>query len=117
MIEKSFVELWRAYPLKKGKQAALRALEKKMKGKSMEAAKALLETIWSGLKAYLDEHGAKSQLKAQGADIWVPELPHLSTWINQCRWEDEHQLPQSILQGATRKQGLDLSAIEARWNQ
>ena len=70
----------------------------------------------SALAAHINEHRAKCDLKEQRADIWVPELPYLSSWLNQARWHDHYQTPEEILITATRKkQTLDLSAIESQW--
>lgn len=115
-IEPVFDEMWKQYPVKKGKQMASKAFKKIFDTKGAIPHNERLESVWMGFKAHLAEHQTKQQLKAQGADIWVPELPHLSTWLNQCRWEDGYQKPEDILRKATRKSsGLDLSAIESQW--
>ena len=48
----------------------------------------------------------KKQLKEQGADIFVAELPYLSTWLHNKRWEDDYQNPTEILNSAQRKRGI-----------
>lgn len=109
-IETIFEQLWEGYPLKKAKQKALEAFKKVLDGKAAEEAKELLGAIYRGFKAHLEEHNAKQQLKQQGAEIWIPELPHLSTWLNQRRWEDGYQSAADLLATATKKPGiLDLN--------
>lgn len=101
-----FNKLWEMYPLKKAKQKALEAFIKLLKGKSKEEAEKLAKTIWGGLRACIEEHQAKTQLQEQGGDVWVPNLPHLSTWLNQARWGDDYQQPSDILASTKHKKGL-----------
>jgi len=105
-IEETFSQFWAIYPLKKAKQAALQAFLKLIKGKARGEVVNLASAIWLGLNAHVAEHDAKKQIKDQDADIWIPELPHFSTWLNQKRWEDEYQTPERVLAGATRKKGI-----------
>lgn len=101
-----FEQLWQAYPHKKAKQKALEAFEHALAGKDEAETKKLLEAICRGFKAHLDEHNAKQQLKRQGADVWIPQLPHLSTWLNQSRWDDGYALPADLLANAQHKGGI-----------
>ena len=111
-IKLIFDKLWDAYPLKKAKAKALEALSKLLKGKARAEAEVLAKAIWDGLMAHLDEHHAKKDLESQGAKIWVPELPHLSTWINQNRWEDGYTTPEQILAAAKPKSSiLDINTV------
>lgn len=105
-VEETFNQFWAIYPLKKAKQAALQAFLKLIKGKTRGEVVNLANAIWLGLNAHVSEHDAKKQIKDQDADIWVPELPHFSTWLNQKRWEDEYKTPEQVLAGATRKKGI-----------
>lgn len=115
-VQGIFDRLWEKYPLKKSKQKALEALLRILKGRSRDAAENLAIHIWSGLEACVHEFNAKTQLKDQGADIFVPSLPHLVTWLNQARWEDQHQSADELLQGAkSKRSGINLGAIEASW--
>ena len=116
LVGEAFDKAWQAYPLKKAKQSAHKAFLKAFDGKAAKERLALLATIVSALAAHINEHRAKCDLKAQGGDIWVSELPHFATWITQRRWEDEYQTPEDILKKTSRKkQTLDLSAIESQW--
>lgn len=111
-----FEQMWNAYPLKKGKQTAYKAFLKAIHAKAPKDRERFIKEICGGLKAHIDEHRAGMVLKKQGADIWVPQLPHLSTWLNKGRWEDGYQSPEDILKAATRKNGsLNLEAIESQW--
>lgn len=105
-IEETFSQFWAIYPLKKAKQAALQAFLKLIRGKPRGEVVNLANAIWLGLNAHVSEHDAKKQIKDQDADIWIPELPHFSTWLNQKRWEDEYKTPEQVLAGATRKKGI-----------
>jgi hypothetical protein len=116
-IELIFQKMWEAYPHKKARAKALEALIKILDGKPRDEGESLAKTICHGLMAHIGEHRAKQDLKKQGANIWIPELPYLSTWLNGRRWEDEYQSPESILLTAERKKpGLDLEAFEAQWH-
>lgn len=105
-IEETFNQFWAIYPLKKAKQAAIQAFLKLIKGKTRGEVVNLANAIWLGLNAHVSEHDAKKQIKDQDADIWIAELPHFSTWLNQKRWEDEYKTPEQVLAGATRKKGI-----------
>lgn len=72
-----FENLWKIYPVKKGKAAAKKAYQKAVKdGVSDEA-------ILNGIKAY------KREIKSKG--ISPGYIAHGSTWFNQRRWEDEYR--------------------------
>lgn len=78
-----FEEFWKAYPVRKGKAAA-------MKSWATHVPAGTLPTILAAIKAQAQE---KAALTAAGK--FVPEWPHPKTWLNQKRWEDE------ITQGGT----------------
>jgi hypothetical protein len=105
-LQTIFDTFWHHYPLKKAKQTAFKAFSKQMKGKAAGEAKKLAEAIWEGLKACVAEHETKTSLASQGADVWVPNLPHLATWINNGRWEDGYESPEQILSKVTPRKGL-----------
>lgn len=102
-LDEVFEVMWKNYPLKKGKQTAATAFKKIFNTTPPQEAEKLIESIKSGFVAHITEHRTKSELKKQGADIWVPELPHLSTWLNNRRWEDEHQNPAEILHSSEKE--------------
>lgn len=117
-IQEIFNKLWPLYPLKVAKQAALKAFTKIFKGKPMKEAEELANAILLGLTAYITERETKESLQKQGAKIWVAELPHLSTWLNNKRWDDEYQTPEQLLKDAKPKfGGLNLDAFRASLNQ
>src|SRR3990167_4477402 len=69
-------QFWREYPLKVGKDAAIRALQKaRKKGIAWQA-------IIDGVQRY------KIWLRGPG---WRPDAAHPSTWLNAGRWADELQ--------------------------
>lgn len=76
IIEQTFEKLWSAYPVKKGKGAAKTSFEK-------AANKLSLETLAAKLDAYI--------ISVQGRDKRY--IPHLTTWLNQGRWDDEIDAP------------------------
>lgn len=72
-----FDRFWKAYPLKKAKQAALKAWKK------INPDKQLAETIISAVE------------KQKRWEDWIRDngqyIPHPATWLNQGRWEDEER--------------------------
>lgn len=69
-----FDQFWRLYPVKKGKQAAQRAWKNKKTG-----ADFILKDI---------------QTRVRNDRQWIEGfIPHASTYLNGCRWEDEIQAP------------------------
>lgn len=69
----SFDMFWKAYPNKKGKKVAFKAWTK-------AKDKPDIETI---IKAIEAQKGLQ-QWKKDGGEF----IPHPTTWINQCRWDD-----------------------------
>ena len=73
-LPKGFEEFWKAYPNKKGKQAAARSYGYAIK-------KTTIEIMLSAIEK-----------QKRGAD-WLKEggqyIPHPTTWLNQGRWDDE----------------------------
>lgn len=112
-----FDRLWGVYPLKKAKQKAKEALFRIFKGEARAEIEKLTMKLWEGLNACITEHMVKTELKDQGGDVWVPNLPHLTTWLNQRRWEDNYQTVEEILKTTQLKgQGLNLNKYEAQWS-
>lgn len=74
---KGFEEFWKAYPLKMGKQAAIKSWEK------IKPDTALIEKI---IQAVEDAKLSKQWQKDNGQYI-----PHPTTWLNQGRWDDEYE--------------------------
>ena len=72
-----FDRFWKAYPLKKAKQAALKAWKK------INPDKQLAETIIAAVE------------KQKRWEDWTRDngqyIPHPATWLNQGRWEDEER--------------------------
>lgn len=116
-FEKLFEQIWERYPLKKGKQMAYKAFCKALEGKRRHEVENSVTEVLEGLVAHVNEYEAKHQLKRQGADIWIPQLPHLSTWLNQGRWTDDYQTPSEILEGATRKPANAATSFRERIKQ
>ena len=76
-----FVQFWRAYPRKVAKPVAMKAFAKALQGGTS------LVTIL----AALDRHKRSPQ--------WIKDngqfIPHPATWLNQERWNDVVEMPQS----------------------
>lgn len=118
-LEQLFAAMWKAYPHKKGKQEAYKALVSKAKAYRGGKGESFVETIKRSFSAYLAERDAQHQLEKQGADIFISQWPLLSTWINKERWMDEFESPEEVLRGSKRKKtvGVDLAAREERLRQ
>lgn len=90
-----FADFWNAYPHKVGKRDALKAFER-------AAARAPLETIFAGLRAYV----AKTDDRP-----WC----NPSTWLNQDRWEDAPaEPPRQQARGSPPREKTMTEAIDER---
>lgn len=76
IIEQTFEDLWKRYPVKKGKGAALISFGK-------ACAKHDMQFLSDRLGAYISS--------VEGRD--KKYIPHLATWLNQGRWDDELDTP------------------------
>lgn len=71
----SFAEFWQAYPRKTAKTMAMKAWKK------LKPDAAVLAKMLEALQA----QKTSPQWTKDGGQY----IPHASTWLNQCRWEDE----------------------------
>jgi len=111
-VQSIFDKMWDVYPLKKGKQQALRWMMGALGGKRREVAEKFAVEIYTGLMACVNEHAAQQEIKKQGADIWIASLPYLSTWLNNGRWRDGYSSPEQILAAARPRGGiLDIDTV------
>lgn len=78
VVEMSFEEWWKLYPLKKAKPAALRAYRTASKDVGPVV-------LLDGVKRYAAERAGQDAMFTA----------HASTWLNQRRWEDEPSTPAS----------------------
>ena len=79
-----FASFYESYPVRKGKQPALKAWSKLNPGEDLK------RTILEAIKL---QERQKSELKERNQ--FCPEWPYPATWLNQHRWEDEVQAEQS----------------------
>lgn len=93
-----FDRFWKAYPLKKAKQAALKAWKK------INPDKQFAETIISAVE------------KQKRWEDWIRDngqyIPNPATWLNQGRWEDEERRKAKPDDGP--EQAVDGDAIRRR---
>lgn len=93
-----FDRFWKAYPLKKAKQAALKAWKK------INPDKQFAETIISAVE------------KQKRWEDWIRDngqyIPNPATWLNQGRWEDEERRKAKPDDGS--EQTVDGDAIRRR---
>lgn len=78
VVEDRFDRIWSAYPRKVGKQAARKAWEKVNPHPD-------LDTVLRAI--------AQQCLCTQWTKDGGQFIPHLATWLNQHRWEDEPMIP------------------------
>ena len=87
----SFEVFWAAYPRKDGRKAAIRAWDK------LKPDKALCRTMYAALK------------RQRGCEQWIRDggqyIPHLSTWLNGRKWEDQGVDPSLLGQPRTSSGG------------
>lgn len=94
-----FDRFWSAYPRKIGKGAARKSYERALK-------KVSHEIIMHGLSQQLPDMQSKEK----------QFIPHASTWLNQERWEDEPEEPNSMAGGggSNSNAGADQVDVAAR---
>lgn len=91
-----FEEFWKAYPKKVGKDAALKAFEKRKPTRELLDSMLAAIAVQRTLKKWIDDDGQY--------------IPHPSTWLNEGRWQDE------VTGGPASQQPVDpdsRSAVEA----
>ncbi len=92
-----FEGFWRMYPLKKSKQAAIRAWD------SLHPDDRLLAVMGLALQRQLASSEWQRKLREEGGQ----GIPYPATWINGRRWEDEDQPDRAALPAPAREGGLD----------
>lgn len=85
------------YPLKKSKQAAIRAWD------SLHPDDRLLAVMGLALQRQLASPEWQRKLREEGGQ----GIPYPATWINGRRWEDEDQPDRAALPAPAREGGLD----------
>lgn len=87
-----FERLWDYYPLKKGKQKAYQTFLRLVEGKTTEEIEKLSKDIWGGIVGMTQEHRWMHEFRAaENPKLFVPDLPHGSTFFNQRRWLDVYE--------------------------
>ena len=87
-----FEKLWDYYPVKKGKQRAYLLFLKLTHGKTLDEVENLSKEIWGGLTAMLQEHRWMKEFKQEECGkLFIPNLPHGSTFFAQKRWLDTYE--------------------------
>lgn len=105
-IAEIFARMWKQYPHKIARLAALKAFTKIFKGKTRGDAENLSNQVWRGLSAYIENINVKAQLKEQGGDIFVPCFAHLSSWLNGKRWDDVYETAEELCSKTPVKGGI-----------
>lgn len=97
VISDNFHEIWAMYPRKAGKGAARKAYERAVK-------KICPNTLHQKLEAFTQA------LSASGTEERY--IPHLSTWLNQERWDDELPKQRSGVDQGFRDMVNDLARVK-----
>lgn len=92
-----FEGFWRMYPLKKSKQAAIRAWD------SLRPDDKLLAVMGQALRRQLAGPEWQRKIREDGGQ----GIPYPATWLNGRRWEDEAQPDCGALPAPAREGGLD----------
>lgn len=92
-----FEGFWRMYPLKKSKQAAIRAWD------LLRPDDRLLAVMGRALQRQLASPEWQRKLREEGGQ----GIPYPATWINGRRWEDEAQPDRAALSAPPGEGGLD----------
>lgn len=92
-----FEGFWRMYPLKKSKQAAIRAWD------SLHPDDRLLAVMGRALQRQLASPEWQRKIREEGGQ----GIPYPATWINGRRWEDEAQPDRAALPAPAREGGVN----------
>lgn len=92
-----FEGFWRMYPLKKSKQAAIRAWD------SLRPDDKLLAMMGQALRRQLAGPEWQRKIREDGGQ----GIPYPATWLNGRRWEDEAQPDCGALPAPAREGGVD----------
>ena len=92
-----FEGFWRMYPLKKSKQAAIRAWD------SLHPDDRLLAVMGLALQRQLASPEWQRKIREEGGQ----GIPYPATWLNGRRWEDEDQPDRAALSAPAREGGVD----------
>jgi len=92
-----FEGFWRMYPVKKSKQAAIRAWD------SLHPDDRLLAVMGHALQRQLASPEWQRKLREEGGQ----GIPYPATWLNGRRWEDEDQPDRAALPAPDREGGVD----------
>lgn len=92
-----FEGFWRLYPLKKSKQAAIRAWD------LLRPDDQLLAAMGRALQRQLSGAEWQRKIREEGGQ----GIPYPATWLNGRRWEDEAQPDRAHLPTPAREGGLD----------
>lgn len=92
-----FEGFWRMYPVKKSKQAAIRAWD------SLRPDDKLLSVMGQALRRQLAGPEWQRKIREEGGQ----GIPYPATWINGRRWEDEAQPDCGALPAPAREGGVD----------
>lgn len=84
-LDDAFNRFWAAYPRKEDKQKAKKAFER------LKPDEGLLETMLAGIE--------RQKKSAQWTKDGGQFIPHPTTWLNGCRWEDE--MPKALQRGTS----------------
>lgn len=80
-LDAAFEKWWALYPRKVGKQAARKSFDKALK-------QTTYRKLGEGLEAAVHEWQVKETPK--------DKIPHPTTWLNEGRWDDEHEVTAAI---------------------
>lgn len=92
-----FEGFWRMYPLKKSKQAAIRAWD------SLHPDDRLLAVMGHALQRQLASPEWQRKIREEGGQ----GIPYPATWLNGRRWEDEAQPDRAAMPALAREGGGD----------
>ena len=84
--------MWDYYPVKKGRQNAYATFLKLCANKTLEEIENLSKEIWEGLVGMLQEDRWLREFKEHECPkLFIPHLPHGSTFFKQKRWLDNYE--------------------------
>lgn len=85
-LETEFEKFRQEYPgTKRGPGVELENFKKKYPGRWKD----IIPLLMPAVQRLIAHHNAAEEGRRRDPNVFVPNYPHLSTWLNNARWEDE----------------------------
>ena len=86
-LAKEFELFRKAYP---GSKRSLEVELANLKRKFPQNWREIIPQLRPALERLLEYHRGIAEARSRGARVFAPNFANLSTWLNNCRWQDEY---------------------------